>query len=184
MDPLSSTTSQYAHAAERLGQTALAFYNVSLVPLEIFAVIVAAAFIAGTVIIIIKTGWLSLHVDRVRHVILKTDMPKKRAAEAWAAVQKHFFAGDTNDLKIAVMDADNVLNDALRYAGIRGINLGERLKNIRRSQMPNLEDVWMAHKLRNEIAHETNLSLKRDAAERALETYEIALKNLGVLDEV
>ena len=106
-------------------------------------------------------------------------MPKKRAADAWAAVQKHFFSGSPNDLKMAVVQADNILNDALRYAGIRGSNLGDRLKNIKHGQIPNIEDVWAAHKLRNEIAHGTNFSLKRDAAERALATYETALKNLG-----
>ena len=169
--------------SSHLGQTALTLYNASLPVLEIFAVLASAAFVVATITIIIKTGWLSLRVDRVRDIILKTDMPKKRATAAWTAVEKHFFAGDANDLKVSVMDADNILNDALRYAGIKGVNLGERLKNIKRSQMPNLEDVWAAHKLRNEIAHETNLSLKRDVVERALESYKVALQNLGVFDE-
>ena len=80
------------------------------------------------------------------------------------------------------MQADNVLNDALRYAGIRGSTLGDRLKNIKRGQIPNLEDVWAAHKLRNDIAHGTNFPLKRDTAERALEAYETALKNLGAFE--
>ena len=53
-------------------------------------------------------------------------MPQKGAQAAWAMSQKHFFAGDANDLKMAVVEADNILNDALRYAGIRGINLGDR----------------------------------------------------------
>ena len=128
------------------GRRRFSWYNANLPPLEIFAVIVAAALIVGSIIIIIKTGWFSYHMDHVRNIILKTDMPKKDAAAAWAAVQKHFFAGDTNDLKIAVLEADNILNDALRYAGIRGINLGDRLKNVKRSQIPNLEDVWAAHK--------------------------------------
>ena len=84
---------------------------------------------------------------------------------------------------MAVVEADNILNDALRYAGIRGVNLGDRLKNVKRGQVPNLEDIWAAHKLRNEIAHGMNLTLKRDTAERALEAYETALKNMGVFDE-
>ena len=179
---ISSTASQYSQTAGRLGQTALALYNAALLPLEIFSVLVVAALIAGTVIIIIKTGWFSLRVDRVRDVILKTDMPKKRAGASWATVKKHFFAGDANDLKMAIVEADNILNDALRYAGIRGGNLGDRLKNVKRGQIPNLEDVWDAHKLRNEIAHETNFSLKRDVAERALDVYETALKNLGAFE--
>lgn len=180
---VSSTATHYAQTAGRLGQATLALYNGNLLPLEIFAVLISAGLIAVTVILIIKTGWLSLRVNRVRDVILKTDMPQKGAQAAWAMSQKHFFAGDANDLKMAVVEADNILNDALRYAGIRGINLGDRLKNVKRGQMPNLEDVWAAHKLRNEIAHGMNLILKRDTAERALEAYETALKNLGVLGE-
>jgi hypothetical protein len=170
-------------AAGRLGKATLTLYNANLPALEIFAVLASAALITATVFFIVKTGWFSLRVDRVRDVILKTDMPKKRAQAAWAATQKHFFAGDANDLKIAVMEADNILNDALQYAGIRGVNLGDRLKTIKRGQMPNLEDVWAAHKLRNEIAHETNFSLKRDTVERALDAYEVALKNLGVFTD-
>jgi hypothetical protein len=182
LQTISLTASRYSETAGHLGQTALATYNANLFILEILAILVSAVFIVGTIIIIVKTGWLSIRVDRVRDVILKTDMPKKHAKETWNTVQKHFFSGNPNDLKMSIVEADNMLNDALRYAGIRGTNLGERLKNIKRSQMPNLEDVWGAHKLRNEIAHETSFVLKRDTAEHALETYNVALKNLGVFD--
>ncbi len=180
---ISSALSQYSHAGSLLGQTAITLYNADLPFLEIFAVLLTAAFITGTIMIIIKTGWFSTRVDRIRHVILKTDMPKQRAKNAWATVQKHFFAGNPNDLKVAIMEADNILNDALRYAGVQGPSLGERLKSIKRGQIPNIEDIWEAHKLRNDIAHETSFSLKRDTAERALESYKVALKNLGALEE-
>ena len=177
------SSSSVGLSAAKTGETAIAFYNAALPALEIFAVLVAVALIAGTIAIIIRTGWFSLRVDRVRDVILKTDMPKKRASEAWAAAQKCFFSGTPNDLKMAIVQADNILDDALHYAGIRGSNLGDRLKNVRREQIPNLEDVWTAHKLRNEIAHGANFTLKRAEAERALDTYEVALKNLGVFDQ-
>lgn len=184
MPPLSSTTTQqYTHAAGQIGQAAIVNYAADLPVIETVAVMLAIIFFVGAITIIVKIGWLSYRVNRFRNVVLKTDMSKKEAQKAWAGVQKHFFAGDDNDLKIAVMEADNVMNDALRYAGIRGINLGERLKNVKKGQMPNIEDVWGAHKLRNEIAHETNFKLKRDTTERALHAYEEALKNLGVLTD-
>jgi hypothetical protein len=180
---ISSGSAAAAQTASRLAETAVMLYNANLIPLEIFSVLVSAGIVAGIVAIIIRTGWLSVHVDRVRDVVLKTDMPKKRAQAAWATVQKHLFSGNANDLKMAVVQADNILNDALQYAGVRGANLGDRLKNIKRGQMPNIEEVWAAHKLRNEIAHETNFILKHNTAEQALEAFEAALKNLGVFDE-
>jgi uncharacterized membrane protein YraQ (UPF0718 family) len=178
-----ATLANYAHTGSLVGQTALALYHQNLIFLEIVSVLITAAFIAGTIIIIIKTGWLSIRVDRVRDVILKTDMPKQQARTSWATAQQHFFSGNQNDLKMAIVEADNILNDALRYAGIEGTSLGERLKNIKRNQIPNLQEIWDAHKLRNEIAHGSNFSLKRDTAERALETYRTALENLGVFDD-
>ena len=183
LQSISSALSQATQTGTHIGQTAAALYNIDLPFLEAFAVLVTAGLIAGTIAIIIKTGWFTTRVDRIRHVILKTEMPKQRARGAWDAVQKHFFSGNMNDLKVAVMEADNILNDALRYAGIPGTSLGEKLKNLKRDQVPNLEDVWAAHKLRNDIAHETSFVLKRDAAERALESFQVALKNLGVFDK-
>ena len=72
------------------------------------------------------------------------------------------------------------MNDALREAGVVGIQLGDRLKKASPEQVPNLNELWQAHKLRNQIAHEPNFKLKRDLAERALGIYETALKNLGI----
>jgi hypothetical protein len=60
--------------------------------------------------------------------------------------------------------------------------LGDRLKRAKTSQIPNLDELWQAHKLRNQIAHEPDFKLKRDLAERALAIYETTLRNLGVLE--
>ena len=166
----------------QVGENALSFYSSNLWIFEAVSVILSVALFAGIVYIIIKTGWLSTRVDRIQDVVLKADMPKKRAKDSWKKAQAHFFAGDDNDLKMAIMEADKILGDALRYAGIRGTGLGERLKNVKKEQMPNIDDVWQAHKLRNQIAHESGFKIKRDLAERALGIYEKALQNLGALE--
>lgn len=179
---LQSATAAIASSTQHLGTAALSIYLSNLDVLEVASIMVTTVLVVAIILIIAKTGWLRLRVDRYQAVMLKTDLSKKRAADGWALAEKHFFAGDDNDLKIAVIQADNILEEALLHAGVRGANLGDRLKNIKRGQIPNLEDVWQAHKLRNQIAHETALALKRDTAERALEAYKEALKNLGVLE--
>jgi hypothetical protein len=176
--PTSTTSS-----IQDFGKTAPMAYLPNLVALEVLSILISAAFIIAIVVIIVKTGWLSSRVDRMRHVVLKADMPKRRVESAWKKTQTHFFAGDDNDLKIAIMQADNLLEDALRSAGVRGTNLGDRLKNLKKGEMPNLEQIWQAHKLRNQIAHEADFTIKRDLAERTLGIYGEALQNLGVLGE-
>jgi hypothetical protein len=172
----------YGPQAQAFGNTAENIYYSHLTTLEVFSVIFSAAFIAGSIYFLIQTGWLANRVDRVRDVVLKSDSSKKRIRSTWDDIERHFFAGDDNDLKVALIEADNLLNDALLAAGVQGVQLGDRLKKVRSNQLPNLEEVWQAHKIRNRIAHEANFVLKRDLAERALTVYETALEHLGVLE--
>ncbi len=181
LQKLESTYGPQAHVA---GQAALAAYFAGLPIVQTISVFLTAFFIAITIYILVKTNWLPSRVERFRDVAFKSDMSRKRARNTWANVERHFFAGDTNDLKIAVMEADTLLDEALRNAGVQGSQLGERLKRIGVSELPNIDDVWQAHKLRNRIAHEADLVLKRDLAERALTIYETALEHLGVLEPV
>lgn len=150
--------------------------------IEFFSIIISAALIAGIVVIVVKTNWLGLRVHRFRHIVLQTNMPKDAAKKEWAKIEQHFFKGDENDLKIAIIEADKLLEEALQEAGIRGTHLGDRLKNLKTNQLPNIDQVWQAHRLRNDIVHQSTFKLKRDLAERALNIYETTLKQLNLLD--
>jgi hypothetical protein len=150
--------------------------------IEFFSILISAALIAGIVVIVIKTNWLGVRVERFRHIVLKTNLPREVAKKEWAKIESHFYKGDENDLKIAVIEADKLLEEALREAGIRGSHLGDRLKNLKPAQLPNLDQVWQAHRLRNDIVHQPTFKLKRDLAERALHIYEETLRDFHLLD--
>lgn len=139
-------------------------------------------FLASTIFFSIKTGWLTVRVDRFQDVILKRNPPKRRSVRAWRRVSQHFFAGTENDLRIAIIEADKLLDEALRLAGFRGENLGERLKKVTSNDLPNLNEIWEAHKLRNRLVHESDFKLNRATAERVLSIYSHALHELGILD--
>jgi hypothetical protein len=165
-----------------MGNNLADIYFSNLGILEFFGAVLTAAFIAGIVVVVIKTNWLGLKVERFRHIVLQTHLPKEQAKKEWANIEKHFFKGDENDLKVAIIEADKLLEEALREAGIRGASLGDRLKNIKQGQLPNIDDVWQAHRLRNDIVHQPTFKLKRDLAERSLAIYEETLRALHLLD--
>jgi hypothetical protein len=179
---LQQLQAQAAHGAQLASQNFIAAYFSNLGTLEFFGFVVTLIFLAGIIYFVIETGWFSLRVERFRHIILQSDMSKKEAQESWRKIREHFYRGGESDLKVAILEADKLLNDALREAGVMGIQLGDRLKKANVGQVPNLNELWQAHKLRNQIAHEPNFKLKRDLAERALGIYESALKNLGIFD--
>jgi hypothetical protein len=165
-----------------LAQVSTSFYSANLGLLKAAAVLATAGLFAATIFFAVKTGWLAVRIDRVEDVILKSDLPKKRSIKAWETVKKHFFGGSDQDLKVALIEADNLLDEALKFAGFQGVSLGEKLKTLTEAELPNINGVWEAHKLRNRIVHEPGFKLNRDTAERALAIYEQTLKDLGVLD--
>jgi hypothetical protein len=179
---LQNLQSSYGSTTNAITQSVLSGYFSHLTLIEVVSSIFSAAFIALTVYFLIETGWIKNRMEKVRDIVLKKDVAKEHTRTSWEDIERHFFAGDDNDLKIALIEADNLLGESLHDIGIPGANIGDQLQRINEEKLPNLEDVWQAHKIRNRIAHETNFVLKRDLAERALTVYEKALEHLGFLD--
>lgn len=81
---------------------------------------------------------------------------------------------------LAVIDADKLLDEALRRKHYRGKTTGERLVAAQRDISDN-DAVWYAHKLRNRLVHEPNARLKKSEAQNALAGFRACMKDLGVL---
>jgi hypothetical protein len=87
----------------------------------------------------------------------------------------------TNDgMSLAVIDADKLLDDALKKRHFRGKTMGERLVAAQRTLSDN-DAVWYAHKLRNRLVHEQNVRLKKRDVQKALAGFRQALRDLGAL---
>lgn len=79
-----------------------------------------------------------------------------------------------------VISGDKLLDKALVEMGIPGKTMGDRLKRAG-GKFTNLNAVWRAHKLRNAIAHESDIEISYKQAYNALAVYKQALKDLGAI---
>ena len=79
-----------------------------------------------------------------------------------------------------VVDADDLLGEALKKKHVRGHTIGERLVNVQRDLTDN-DAVWFAHKLRNKIDADPSIKLKESDVKQALIGVRQALKDLGAL---
>lgn len=80
-----------------------------------------------------------------------------------------------------VVNGDKLLDRAMMEMGVPGKNMGDRLKRIGKERFSELNAVWYAHKLRNQIAHEHGFSVDYNQAKHALVTYKQALRDLGAI---
>lgn len=96
-------------------------------------------------------------------------------------VLTHIASANPNDWKLAIIEADIILDDALKQYGYEGGSLGERLKSISTSQLSTLNEAWEAHKVRNRIAHEgADFVLTKRIAEDTISRYRRVFSELGI----
>ena len=81
---------------------------------------------------------------------------------------------------LTIIDCDKLLDKAMIEMGAPGKTMGDRLKRVG-GKFSNLNAVWRAHKLRNAIAHETDLEVSYKQAFNAVQIYKQALKDLGAI---
>ena len=74
--------------------------------------------------------------------------------DKWNAVTAHSQSENPNDWRLAIIEADIMLEQALEVLGLHGHTIGEMLKSANRATFHALDDAWQAHKVRNEIAHQ------------------------------
>lgn len=98
----------------------------------------------------------------------------------WQDIENMATRGSELDRKMAVLEADKLLDTALKSLAMPGTTLGERLK-FAQYKYPDLRDVWGAHRVRNQLAHEAGFRLDAGTARRALNGFQKALTRLGAI---
>ena len=108
------------------------------------------------------------------------DQARQRVLQAWAEVETYVQNGDDVHLRMAVIQADAVLDMALQAKSFPGRTLNDRL-NFAIHKYRNLKKVRWAHGLRNTLAHEPIKPLSRRDGMGAISSFRAALKELGAL---
>lgn len=105
---------------------------------------------------------------------------KKIVQKKWKEVEELVGMNNTNGFKLAVLEADKLLDYSLKALLLPGDNLGQRLK-VAVARYPQIRPVWRAHLLRNKIAHDTYFELRKKEARQAIRQFQQTLKYLGFL---
>lgn len=106
---------------------------------------------------------------------------EKETAESWRHIQELSDSSNPSDWNMAVLQADALLNDILMHLGYEGDSIVERLKLLDPRTVKSLDKLWSAHRLRNQIAHNSMAKYSKETIMNALEAYLEALQELGVL---
>ena len=161
--------------------TSLEFQN-TLLALKILFIVLALFFLTIIIFTLLRTTWIRrLFFWDLAEFLTYRPHGVRKIVKQWARIRERLATGMESEAKLAVIEADSMLDDILKRMGYGGETLGERLKNLTAVTMPNIEEVWEAHKTRNNIVHDPDYRLSLDEARKAISIYEKALSDLQAL---
>lgn len=86
------------------------------------------------------------------HSVHHEDIPRTRLR--WNRIMEHANSGDEHQWRLAILEADIMLNELLDVQGYKGETMGEKMKMVNRANFNSIDEAWEAHKVRNRVAHE------------------------------
>ncbi len=116
----------------------------------------------------------------IRYMPYPAGIDKEKYQSRWLEIERKAKSGNPDGWHMAILNADKLLDQALKETGSRGKTMGERMKD-RQSAWSHPNVVWSAHKLRNSIAHDEQVEVSEKTVSRALAGFKQALMDLGVM---
>jgi hypothetical protein len=121
-------------------------------------------------------------------ILYKNEKAKKvkkptysKVVTMWKRVGEKMKKGTPEAVRLAVVEADAVVDEFLKQAGYEGDHMADRLSQILPGELDSIEGVWRAHRLRNNLVHAPHIAVTRREADEAIKQFESFLKELGVL---
>lgn len=97
--------------------------------------------------------------------------PKKNRKK-WKKIQSYLDSDDQSQLKLAVLEADLVVEKIICSIITKGQDMVEKLETLKPNQLEDIEELKNAHKIRNQIVHDGSFQLDKSEAQRIIGVYE------------
>lgn len=131
--------------------------------------------VVGFVLTVIALTWIRRAARRWRF-----GAGRDEVAKHWADVENLIESGDPSSLRLGLIQADAVLDLALKAKAFPGTTTGERLKFASRKYRQLRQTFW-ARSLRNRLVHEAGAEVSAGELRRAIGELKRALEVMGAL---
>lgn len=108
-------------------------------------------------------------------------IPDSAIKKRWMNVLRSIDPKSHESMALSVIAADKIVDDALKQLGFAGMTMAERLKALHPERIKSLQDLWDAHKMRNQLVHDPDFKLDSNNAKKALLSFEAFLKEMQLI---
>lgn len=116
--------------------------------------------------------------------IYGADMPssyKGKVHKRWTRVEAQMQSGQEIQYKLAILEADTIVDEVLAIAKLEGENMMERLDKALPYQVEHKEHLLWAHSIRNNIVRDNAFAVDKELAEKTIGAYREFLRSWETL---
>lgn len=114
----------------------------------------------------------NIHLSRMRSSLKKQ----------WIKIESRLQSGNISEYKVAILEADNSVGEALMDSGYKGVDMAQKIEQLRVVQPEDATILDEVHQIRNRIVFEQDFHPDLDQTKQILETYKTLLKKLDYLE--
>lgn len=157
---------------------------------KVVAVVLSAVSIVWTIYDKKKLGEINKEEEKIygmppEESLLKElveETVKEKKNEKWQRVLEHANSENLSDWRLAIIEADVMLDELLHTLGYHGDSIGEMLRAVDKSDFLSLEAAWEAHKIRNNIAHAgSDFELNERETRRVISLFETVFQEFKII---
>lgn len=158
------------------------FLDENLLWLEIVSVIISGLLLWAIIYCILGSSYLRTKTEIWMDLLGVGDVGRRRQLRGWRQIQKRLKSKDMVNWKLAIAEADKILDEIFKMTGLRGETVDDRFGQVTTAQLSNIEEIMQAHKLRDRVMREPDFVITKEEAEAAIVIYQKSFKELGLLD--
>ncbi len=118
----------------------------------------------------------------IEEALEKMKVKEKNENPRWHYVRTLSESPSESDWRVAIIEADSMLEEALKVKGFSGNSASELLEAARESGYRSLQNAWDAHLVRNQIAHlGVDFPLSQVEARRVTHLYQNFFEEIGII---
>lgn len=120
----------------------------------------------------------------LRDTLKGSQMPiasKKKMQKRWLKIEERLRTNQNSQFKIAILEADKMVDEILLNIGYAGKNMKERLELADANQIEEIDSLIEGHEIRNKIIQDDSFSLDRNEADRVVGLYREFLDDLEII---
>jgi len=153
---------------------------------ELVAVSIVLTILCGALVIYCAVRIIEVRrherkrFEAAAHPVAAHDVPRTQLR--WNGIVEEASSDDERKWRLAILEADIMLNELLDVQGFRGETMADKMKQAERANFRSIDAAWEAHRIRNQIAHQGSAYLlTQRETNRVIALYAQVFNEFGII---